>query len=367
MNTKDVISELSTEEREAERQKRKRRALRKKIVTIVDRIFGFILATCIVFGLAGLALEYVLIKGPSPALKETFVMTMLETRRFGFIPHIFLTDEEMNEMKDLRKQDTNAKMDESLINLSGGDSGGQEADPGTDQQESPYPADEDGDGIIFENIKGNGFVGYMLTILDPTRVFIGMPDGYGGAGLRLDELVNKYGALGGINAGGFYDDGGGGLGGDPDGLTIIDGVVYNEGHGTDCIVGLNEEGLMYVGYYTLDEALGLGLKNCVSFSPLLIQNGVGLDVSSSGVNPRTAIAQRSDGAIMMLVIDGRQAHSMGAKYQDVVDILLDYGAVNAINLDGGSSTVMWYEGDYVNSCSSENGICRDLPNAFLFK
>ena len=67
MNTKDVISELSTEEREAERQKRKRRALRKKIVTIVDRIFGFILATCIVFGLAGLALEYVLIKGPSPA------------------------------------------------------------------------------------------------------------------------------------------------------------------------------------------------------------------------------------------------------------------------------------------------------------
>lgn len=61
---------------------------------------------------------------------------------------------------------------------------------------------------------------------------------------------------------------------------------------------------MYVGYYTLDEALGLGLKNCVSFSPLLIQNGVGLDVSSSGVNPRTAIAQRSDGAIMMLVIDG---------------------------------------------------------------
>ena len=69
----------------------------------------------------------------------------------------------------------------------------------------------------------------------------------------------------------------------------------------------------------------------------------------------------------MLVIDGRQLHSVGATYSDVVDIMLDYGAVNACNMDGGSSTSMWYQGDYVNSCSSQDGKSRYLPDAWLFK
>ena len=69
----------------------------------------------------------------------------------------------------------------------------------------------------------------------------------------------------------------------------------------------------------------------------------------------------------MLVIDGRQLHSIGAKYQDVIDILMDYGAVNACNMDGGSSTVMYYEGQYVKQLPAENGQPRPLPDAFMFK
>ena len=63
---------------------------------------------------------------------------------------------------------------------------------------------------------------------------------------------------------------------------------------------------------------------------------------------------------MMLVIDGRQVISMGATMHDLVDIMMDYGAVNACNLDGGSSTLMWYDGDYVNNCASVIGI-RPVP------
>ena len=47
--------------------------------------------------------------------------------------------------------------------------------------------------------------------------------------------------------------------------------------------------------------------------------------------------------------------------------MLDYGAVNAINMDGGSSTVMYYKDHYVNSCSAENGQPRPLPDAWLYK
>jgi exopolysaccharide biosynthesis protein len=44
--------------------------------------------------------------------------------------------------------------------------------------------------------------------------------------------------------------------------------------------------------------------------------------------------------------------------------MMDYGAVNACNLDGGSSTLMWYQGGYVNNCASVIGI-RPVPTAIL--
>ena len=73
------------------------------------------------------------------------------------------------------------------------------------------------------------------------------------------------------------------------------------------------------------------------------------------------------GAVLMLVIDGRQMHSIGASFGDVRDVMIDFGAVNACNLDGGSSTVMYFNGEYINSPSSASGTSRALPNAFLVK
>jgi exopolysaccharide biosynthesis protein len=90
----------------------------------------------------------------------------------------------------------------------------------------------------------------------------------------------------------------------------------------------------------------------------LAENNVG------GLNPRTAIGQRSDGAMLLLVIDGRQVTTLGASYMDLAEIFLSYGAVNAYNLDGGSSTMLWYRGEYVNNCSSVVGI-RPVPTTFL--
>jgi len=189
-----------------------------------------------------------------------------------------------------------------------------------------------------------------------------------GEALTLEEMVNKYGAIGGINAGGFKDEGGSGLGGQPEGLTVIDGVCYGDTNGESVFVGLDDQGIMHVGYYTAWSAEVNNIKNGVSFGPVLIINGEPVNPSSlpSGVNPRTAIGQRSDGAILMLVIDGRQAHSMGATYQDCMEIMLSRGAVNAINMDGGSSTSMYYNGEYVNRNSSTAG-ARPLPTAFLFR
>ncbi len=366
MKKENITNELSPEEIDAEKLKRRKRIRRKKVGRVIDRIFGFILATGIMFGVAGLGLEYVLVKGPSSALSETFTMTMLETRRFRFIPNIFLTEDEVAEIVAKKNQKVEAEFDSSLINIPGED--GTPTEGEENKPDYHYTEDEDGDGYILEEIKRKNFVGYMITVLDPSRVFVGMPDYYGGSGLVLEQYVKKYDAIGGINGGGYYDPSGAGLGGQPNGLTIIGGECYNE-VGTDSFVGFDDKGVMYTGYFTYDEAKALNIRDGVTFGPILIMNGVPTDPYSlsSGVNPRTAIGQRADGAVLMLCVDGRQAHSVGCTFQDLCDIMLDYGAVNACNLDGGSSSAMYLNGEYINSSSAGVGSSRLLPNAFLFK
>ena len=355
-----------TDERDEEIESLRKKVRHKRAMRFWDRLAGFIFVTVFIIGCAALGLEYVILKGPSPALRSMFVSTMGETRRFRWVPNIFLTTEELaNEWSRGQVTETELSTNKELIKVAAKEEKTSEDDKHTDAYGLE---DEDGDGIIFLEVKGNGYKGYMTVILDPTRVFVGKPDAYGGVGLTLEQMVQKYDALGGINAGGFKDDGGGGLGGEPEGLTIIDGVAYSkDSHTTEGFAGLDRNGILHVGFYTYEECVENDIVYAVSFGPILVSNGEPVEPPSSSVNPRTAIGQRADGAILMLVIDGRQVHSIGATYADMMDIMLDYGAINAINMDGGSSTVMYYDGRYVNSCSAENGQPRPLPDAWLFK
>ena len=366
-NKKETRPELNAEQVQELRQRR-RKARRKRAGVVIDRIFGFLMATVIVVGLACLGLEYVLVKGPSPALRDTFVMTMLETRRFGFIPRIFLTQQEVEEIRALKSVHQNVDFDPTLIQIASENEGEENPAQPVDGQStgSPYGlVDEDGDGLILEEVHGRGFSGYMLIVLDPSRVFIAN----GGGGLTIETMAQNNGAIAGINAGAFYDPNGQGSGGKPEGLTIYDGVVASYGYGCDPIAGFDENHILHVGYHTLEQAVNSGIVSCVSFGPPLIINGNPADPAElvSGVNPRTAIGQRADGAILMLVIDGRQGASMGANYTDCMEMMLQYGAVNASNMDGGSSTVMYLNGQVINSPSSATGGSRWLPNAFLVR
>ena len=355
--------ELAAAEKEKERQRLRKKLRHKRAMRFWDRLAGFIIVTVLVVGCACLGLEYVILKGPSPALRSMFISTMDETRRFRFIPQIFLTADELAAERSTAEAETDLATNKELITVAA-----KEENKSADHTDAYGLVDEDGDGIIFQEVKGNGYKGYMIVILDPTRVFVGKPDSYGGVGLTLEQMVQKYGALGGINAGGFKDDGGGGLGGEPEGLTIVDGVAYSlDSHTTEGFAGLDRNGILHVGFYSYEDCVANDIVHAVSFGPILVSNGEPVEPPSSSVNPRTAIGQRADGAIIMLVIDGRQVHSIGATYQDMMDLMLDYGAINAINMDGGSSTVMYYDNRYVNSCSAEGGQPRPLPDAWLFK
>ena len=310
---------------------------------------------------------YVLAKGPSPTARDMFVMSVRETSAIGFLANIYFTDEEIAQIEANKNTGEYVETDTSLINIS--------TEPTQSEEDGQGPkadawgfVDEDGDGIIIDNVKGEGYSGYMMIVLDPSRVIMGSkPESYGVRGYTVEEMVKEFDAVAGINAGGFYDPNGQGNGSIPDSLVVVNGEVYYAANGErNGFVGFDSNYIMHVGMPTLSEIQEKSIMTGACFGPMLVANGEPADPSTlaSGVNPRTAIGQRSDGAVLMLVIDGRQVTSMGAKYQDLVDIMLRYGAVNACNLDGGSSSLMWFEDGYVNNCASVIGI-RPVPTTFL--
>ncbi|WP_042202185.1 phosphodiester glycosidase family protein [Paenibacillus camerounensis] len=224
--------------------------------------------------------------------------------------------------------------------------------------------------VEIEKVTGTGYSGYIMTVNDPTKVRLGIPDKVG-SGEKVSSMVKRTGAIAGVNGGGFADPEWKGNGFKPIGLVISQGKLFYNGLGgkdSTQIVGLDKQGKMIAGNYTLGELSKLGVQEAVSFQPRIIVNGKGLIKNAAegwGIAPRTAMGQRADGALLFVVIDGRQpGYSIGANLYDVQQIMLKHGAVIAANLDGGSSTVLVKDNEIVNKPSSQYGE-RYLPTAFL--
>jgi exopolysaccharide biosynthesis protein len=69
----------------------------------------------------------------------------------------------------------------------------------------------------------------------------------------------------------------------------------------------------------------------------------------------------------MLVIEGRNIDSLGTDASECADILARYGAYQAMNMDGGTSAILRYQGGYITKCSNEDlPEGRHLPNAWIY-
>ena len=345
----------------------------KRIGRIVGRTLLVLLVTVLLLALAVVGVVYVVLRGPSPAAQELLTRSLKETSAIGFIPNLFLSEARVNEIMSFKEEEEEAaeEIDTSLVTISARrnpDEPEPESETASRNENGNLILDED--GIQLYGITGANYSGMLMVVDDPFRVFVGVPDSFGYVGLTLEQMVAKYDAIAGINAGGFYDPGGSGNGGIPDGIVITDGnLSYGYGATVSSVIGIDADGILHVGRMSAQEALNRGIQWACSFGPALVVNGepmTGAEITSSSVNPRTAIGQRSDGAILLLVVDGRQVTSLGATYEDLISIFLEYGAVNASNLDGGSSTQMIYGGQTMNLNSSVIGL-RPLPTAFLVR
>ncbi|MDQ1912380.1 phosphodiester glycosidase family protein [Paenibacillus sp. GD4] len=223
--------------------------------------------------------------------------------------------------------------------------------------------------IKVEDISGQFWKGKKLTVYDPKTIRVMTPV-KSGEGEKISAMVKRTGAVAGVNGGGFDDPEGLGNGFAAIGAILSGGeIVFIDQDGSipQHIVGFTKEGLLVVGKYDMFELEKMGVTDAVSFWPRLIANGKPQITSGDGGwgrGPRTAVGQKADGTVIFLVIDGRQAHSVGATLKEMQDIFMEEGVINAGNLDGGASSELVVDGQLITKPSSRYGE-RRLPSAFL--
>lgn len=336
------------------RKRSKKYSKRNTVKRLLLRTFIFIISIVIVVPISLGVIYY----GPFTDLRENLVATAMTTMNHRYIATWFLSDKEINEIMEKNKiEDEGKQSDVAAITVI--------KEPGKE-----VSVESEKEDIEYINISNDKIKAYILKIKDPKRVAVASTDKLGKSGMKLLDMVKKYNAVGGINAGGFSDEEGHGTGGIPSGVLIEDGkVIYGKENEIYSIIGINEDAVLVLGKYTLKQILDKKIKHVVTFGPYLVVNGeptIKVGNGGWGLAPRTAIGQTKDGTIIFLVIDGRQATSLGATLKDVQDIMISHGAYNAANLDGGSSTTMVYKDRIVNNPSSIYGP-RSLPTAFIIK
>ncbi|MBC2582171.1 phosphodiester glycosidase family protein [Clostridium sp. DJ247] len=326
----------------------------KKKKSVWKLIVGFLIFEII---FTGVTAPLIIFHGPFENVKRTIVGAAMTTLSHQYVAKMFLSDDEINKILEGNFVETIAQQDNSDVKIE-------------NKHDSNIEREEISDGKKFK--------GYMLIVHDPSRIKVGSSSKLGVEGELTSQIAKKNHAVAAINGGGFTDSSSGdskwtGTGGKPVGILMSDGKilyndVQNENEKVD-VMAMTKKGVLLVGPHSLQDLKSQEVTDAISFGPAIVVNGKGTIKSGDGgwgIAPRTAIGQRKDGAILLLVIDGRQTKSVGATLKDVQNIMLQYDAVNATNLDGGSSSTMYYEDEIINNPCDPLGE-RSVPSAVYVK
>ena len=340
-----------------------------KVVKIVGKTFSFIGITLLIIVLTLILTIYFICHGPSKSAQELFVTTILETGQLKFLANVFMSDEDIQEIVNKNSlKEMDSEVDGNLINVGGS----------TDKEL-----------IEIYKVSGNNYEGTMMVINDPSKISLATTYPWGEYGKELDKLVTESGAIAGINGGLYYSDAN--KGGRPLGVTVSNGEIEDMSLGATGLhlIGFDNKNILRIidiSNMNRSEIENLieteGIRDAVSFQEeasdannhfvKLIINGEARELNGmgSGANPRTAIGQREDGSVLFLVTDGRGKNGhLGATAADLIEVMDEYGAVNAANIDGGSSSTMYYNGEYLMTSVTfyySNSSWR-LPTAFVVK
>lgn len=318
--------------------KKKKKKIKKS--TIIFIVLDF-LAIC------GFVITY----GPWDTLRNLYVNTAMNTMDHQYLARIFYSQEKITEIMNSNyfiTLNSDVNLDDIVIDTS-------EKTTYKDEYEKELLTREDGNSLYkLINLKVGNADAYLVAIYDPTKIKLIAKETLGTEhGERIITMCERYGGVVCINGGGFVDYGYGS--GIPIGYVIENGeITWSDGDVNttrDNIIGMTKDGkLKLMSNATGTEALEAGVVDGMVFGPFLIVNGEAIEIVGDpwGRSPRVAIAQRQDGVMMFLVIDGEN-YINGASLQDVVDTLKKYGAYNAANLDGGTSSTLIINNTLINN------------------
>lgn len=295
---------------------------------------------------------FVMMYGPWPKVRNFYVNTAMKTKDHQYLAKVFYNDETISEIMNSNyfiEIKEKVKLDDVVIDTS------PKSSYKDKYEEEIFTRDGNNNDYKIINIKVGISKGYLIAIYDPTKVSLIRAKNFniGRYGEQVTAMCNRYNASVCINGGGFVDFG---TGSDiPLGYVIDDGEIVWPANKWDTnrgnLIGFNDEGkLLLLADATGNEALEAGMKDGLEFGPFLIVNGKPLEIVGDpwGKSPRVAIAQRKDGIVLFLVIDGEN-YIDGASLQDTIDVLTKYGAYNAANLDGGHSSSLAVNGVLYNN------------------
>lgn len=340
------------------------------------RFLAVVLTVVAVFACTLLLSLKMICGSTSPSAKRTFVTTMLETGQLKFLVSWFVPSAEVQEIVNANSM---AKLDDDV------DAALITFEPFEDNEQDPEAKD-----LEVIEISGRTYTAKLIKVRDPSRISLATIYPWRENGVTLEELAQQSGALAAIN-GGIYDSTNN-SGGRPYGVIVSNGEIQHNqpseypglvlvGFDNDSILQIIDiDGMTPTQLEALVEEKGI--RDAVTFQEeasdannhfvQLIINGNprGMNGVGSGLNPRTAIGQCADGSVLLLVTDGRGKNGhLGASAADLIEIMTQYGAVNAANLDGGSSTCMYYDGEYLMTSVTfyYSNSSWKLPAGFIVK
>ena len=313
--------------------------------------------------------------GPYSYFRDFLVTTAMTSMDHKYLARIFYSDEMINKVLSQNTIEAfSSGTDASQIVIGGTD---EDIKYASSYEKAILEREKDDVYKLIE-FEYNGYDAYLVAIYDPSRVSLVQTKYLGTYGQTLLNMSIENGALAAINAGGFEDPNGQGNGGRPMGCVIKDGkLVWGNGNSVRALAGFTKDNVLMLTYSTAYDAINNGMRDAIEFGPFLIVNGKSANISGNGgwgINPRTVLAQRKDGIVLFLVIDGNGVNRYnwsgrgGATLNDVITILERYGAYNAVNMDGGASTNLVIENKLWNKpCAISTTGERELPNGWMVK
>ena len=315
----------------------------------------------VILAIIGVSSGGFLLYGPWSGFRDWLITTAMTTMTHQYFATWFYDDETIQEVLAKNKVEETDEITNTNTIIINKTSANKEY--ANEYERAVLEKDPDNDDYKIIEIEGKGYSGYLAVIYDPSRIKTVYTKKLGTSGQYLTQMAKDNDALIAINGGGFEDPNFNSNGANPVGITFSGGklITSKTWNGSGGLIGFTQDDKLVLGKMTVKQAQEMKMRDGVTFGPFLIVNGTPSKVLGNGgwgTAPRTAIGQRQDGIVLFLVIDGRTVSKPGADMNDLIEIMQNYGAYNAANLDGGTSSVMVVNGEIINDPVDSSGAHR---------